>query len=60
MIDHALNCRREERRARFMLLAPAMFLLLIAASGPLLIVLVYSFLTPGDYGGVEWEFSTKA
>jgi len=60
MSDHALNRRREERRARFLLLAPAMFLLLIAASGPLLIVVVYSFLTPGDYGGVVWEFSTKA
>ncbi|WP_371227254.1 ABC transporter permease [Roseovarius sp. 2305UL8-3] len=60
MSEHILNRRREERRARFLLLAPAMFLLLIAASGPLLIVVVYSFLTPGDYGGVVWEFSAKA
>jgi spermidine/putrescine transport system permease protein len=32
-------------------------LLFVAASGPLLIVLVYSFLTPGQYGNVEWQFS---
>lgn len=37
--------------------APALLLLGFAASGPLLIVLVYSFLTPGDYGNVVWKFS---
>jgi spermidine/putrescine transport system permease protein len=52
--------RREERRTRALLLAPAMAVLIFAASGPLLIVLAYSFLTPGDYGGVVWEFSLKA
>jgi spermidine/putrescine transport system permease protein len=30
-------------------------LLLAGASGPLLIVLVYSFLEPGEYSGVVWE-----
>jgi spermidine/putrescine transport system permease protein len=39
---------------------PALLLLLIAASGPLLIVIVYSFLTPGNYGGIVWEFSGDA
>jgi spermidine/putrescine transport system permease protein len=39
--------------------APALALLLVGASGPLLIVLVYSFLTPGDYGGVVWRPSTE-
>jgi len=34
--------------------------LALFASGPLLIVLVYSFLRPGSYSGVEWEFSTEA
>lgn len=29
-------------------------LLIFAAAGPLLIVLVYSFLLPGKYGNVEW------
>jgi len=45
---------------RWLLLSPALFILLFAASGPLLIVLVYSFLVPGDYGGVKWIFSTEA
>lgn len=60
MHDLAAARRRDERRTRSLLLAPAMAILIFAASGPLLIVLVYSFLTPGDYGGVVWEFSLKA
>jgi spermidine/putrescine transport system permease protein len=40
--------------------APALFILAFAAVGPLLIVLVYSFLTPGEYGNVEWIFSLNA
>ena len=46
--------------ARWLLCSPALLILLLAASGPLLIVLVYSWLTPGPYGGVIWEFSTEA
>jgi len=45
---------------RWLLLSPALAILLFAATGPLLIVLVYSFLAPGDYGGVKWMFSTEA
>lgn len=47
-------------RNRWLLLAPALLILIFAASGPLLITLVYSFLAPGDYGGVVWEFSSEA
>ncbi|NDW00098.1 ABC transporter permease [Salipiger sp. PrR002] len=36
--------------------APTVFLLFFFF-GPLLIMLVYSFLTPGLYGGVDWIFS---
>ncbi|MAU43616.1 MAG: spermidine/putrescine ABC transporter permease [Yangia sp.] len=36
--------------------APTVFLL-VFFFGPLLIMLVYSFLTPGLYGGVDWIFS---
>jgi spermidine/putrescine transport system permease protein len=43
-----------------LLLTPAMLLLIFAASGPLLIVVIYSLLTPGDYGGVKWIFSGEA
>ena len=44
-------------RAGWWLSAPALLLLTFAAVGPLLIVLIYSFLTPGKYGNVEWVFS---
>ena len=47
-------------RNRWLLLSPALVILLFAASGPLLITLVYSFLTPGDYGGVVWAPSSEA
>ena len=46
-------------RNAWALSAPALILLTIAAAGPLLIVLVYSFLTPGKYGNVEWVFSLE-
>lgn len=45
---------------KWLLCAPALVVLLFAASGPLLIVAVYSFLTPGHLGGVTWEFTTDA
>ncbi|AAV94895.1 ABC transporter permease [Ruegeria pomeroyi] len=51
---------RRTARNRWLLLIPALAILLFAASGPLLITLVYSVLTPGDYGGVEWQFSLDA
>ena len=46
-------------RAGWWLSAPALLLLTFAAVGPLLIVLIYSFLTPGKYGNVEWVFSWR-
>ncbi|GAA2828595.1 spermidine/putrescine transport system permease protein [Aminobacter aminovorans] len=48
-----------EVRNRWFLSAPALIIILLAASGPLLIVLLYSFLTPGPYGDVVWKFSTE-
>lgn len=48
----------EVRRSRLLTL-PALVVLFLAASGPLVVVLVYSFLTAGDYGGVRWVFSTE-
>ena len=57
-----MEAERIKRRnlANWLLSMPALLLLLIAASGPLLIVIVYSFLTPGNYGGIVWEFSGDA
>lgn len=54
------QAERQDTRNRWLLSAPALFLITIAAAGPLLIVIVYSFLTPGDYGNVKWIFSTQA
>ncbi|WP_068299840.1 ABC transporter permease [Pararhodobacter sp. CCB-MM2] len=44
---------------KWLLSAPALLVLLVAASGPLMIVAVYSFLSPGNIGGVTWDFSTE-
>lgn len=51
---------RRRVRVNWLLSAPALVWLAFAASGPLLIMVVYSFLTPGDYVGVIWDFSTEA
>ncbi len=52
--------RRRDIRNRWLLSAPALAIVFLAATGPLMIVLVYSFLTPGAYGDVEWKFSLDA
>lgn len=53
--------RRKTRRSKgldgWLLSAPALILLVLAASGPLLIVALYSFLEKGDYSGVRWILS---
>ena len=49
---------RSSARKGWLLSAPALAILILAASGPLIIVLIYSFLTPGQHGNVVWEFST--
>ena len=51
--------QRESHLWKWLLCTPALLVLVLAASGPLLIVLAYSFLTPGTMGGVRWEFSTE-
>ncbi|RYH02625.1 ABC transporter permease [Salipiger sp. IMCC34102] len=47
-------------RRGWLLSAPALLLLAVGATGPLAIMLVYSFLEPGDYGNVEWALSFEA
>lgn len=54
------KARAQEVRTGWLLSTPALVILLFAAAGPLLIVLVYSFLLPGKYGNVEWGFSLDA
>lgn len=60
MAELSNTVAKRAARNRWLLLTPALFILIFAASGPLLITLFYSFLTPGDYGGVVWDFSTDA
>lgn len=44
-------------RARWLLSLPAVLIIILFAAGPLLVMVVYSFLAPGPYGNVIWEFS---
>jgi spermidine/putrescine transport system permease protein len=54
-----LAARRNDVRNRWLLAAPALTIITLAALGPLLIMLVYSFLQKGLYGGVIWNFSIR-
>lgn len=54
----AADAETHDIRSRWLLSAPALVIIMFAALGPLLIVVVYSFLTPGPYGGVVWKAST--
>ncbi|MGX9144093.1 ABC transporter permease [Mesorhizobium sp. 128a] len=56
----AKAAERRDVRDRWLLSAPALLVIFLAATGPLLIVLIYSFLTPGSYGDVKWQFSPDA
>jgi spermidine/putrescine transport system permease protein len=47
-----------ETRRRWLLSTPALLIVFFAAAGPLLVVLLYSFMAKGDYGDVKyWQFS---
>ncbi len=54
------DTQKKIARRNWLLSTPALVVLTLAASGPLLIVLVYSFLRAGEYGGVVWSFSIDA
>ncbi|MGQ3214957.1 MAG: ABC transporter permease [Shinella sp.] len=51
--------QKKHVRDRWLLSAPALLLILAAGVGPLLIVVIYSFLAPGNYGDVKWQFSME-
>ncbi|TNC50498.1 ABC transporter permease [Rubellimicrobium rubrum] len=51
---------RRRTRAGWLLSTPALVLLAAGAAGPLLVVLVFSFLSQGEYGGVSLPFSGEA
>ena len=56
----AEQAEKRDIRSRWLLSAPALAFIGFASIGPMLIVVVYSFLAPGTYGDVRWEFSTDA
>jgi spermidine/putrescine transport system permease protein len=51
---------RRYRLSRWALVGPALLVIGIFGILPLIIMLVYSFLVAGTYGGVEWQFTTEA
>jgi spermidine/putrescine transport system permease protein len=58
MSQIANSARQKDILGRWLLSAPALFILFIGAVGPLFVVLLYSVLAKGDYGGVKpGEFS---
>jgi spermidine/putrescine transport system permease protein len=54
------HAKSRDIRNRWLLSLPALLIILVAAIGPLFVMLVYSFLAKGDYGDVKpWEFSLE-
>jgi spermidine/putrescine transport system permease protein len=52
--------RRKDVVTRWLLSAPALSILCIAAVGPLFVMLLFSFLVKGEHGDVKyWQFSTE-
>lgn len=58
--ETARQANAREIRGRWLLASPALVIIALASIGPLAIVFVYSFLAPGSYGDVVWEFSPDA
>ncbi|MGB3877006.1 MAG: ABC transporter permease [Shinella zoogloeoides] len=56
--EAAVAARKKDIRSRWLLSAPALIIIFVAAVGPLLVMLLYSFMAKGDYGDVRFgEFS---
>ena len=55
-----VKAHRRQRTFRAALISPAMLIIVLIMLVPLSLMLLYSFLEAGRYGGVEWEFSTEA
>lgn len=54
----AAEARKQDVRSRWLLSAPALLIIFVAAVGPLFVMLLYSFMAKGDYGDVKLgEFS---
>jgi len=59
--ETAEAAERQDVRRRWLLTLPAIAIILFAAVGPLLVMLLYSFMVKADYGGVKLgEFTSEA
>jgi spermidine/putrescine transport system permease protein len=59
--ETAEAAERRDVRRRWLLTLPAIAIIMFAAVGPLFVMLLYSFLVKGDYGGVVFgQFTTEA
>ena len=56
--ETAEAAERHDIRNRWLLTAPALVIIALAAIGPLFVMLLYSLMVKGDYGDVKyWQFS---
>ncbi len=55
----ALAADKRDTRERWLLSLPAIAIILFAAVAPLLVMVVYSFMTKAGYGGIIWKPSTE-
>jgi len=53
------GAERRFLRSRWLLSGPAIFVVGVFGVLPLVIMLIYSFLVPATYGGVEWAFTVE-
>ncbi len=58
--EAAVRAERQDRLNRWYLSLPALIIVMAAAVGPLLIMVIYSLLQKGAYGNVVWNFSPDA
>lgn len=57
MIDAEAQALRADTRRRWALALPAVTIIALFSILPLVVVVVYSFLAPGDFGNVRWQLS---
>ena len=53
------DAKSADARRRWHLALPAVTIITVFSILPLIVVVLYSVLTPGDYGNVRWVFSTE-
>lgn len=59
-VQVALDAEKAATSRNRLLSTPALLMIGLFGVGPLILILIYSFLKAAPYGGVEWKFSTDA